>query len=204
MTDDRLARLALSKLGEPGDLRLGGLVAELGAARLYDALLAGRDAGGLQGDIAARLEGIDPQRDLDRAGRRGIRWIVPGDPEWPTQLDDLEAGEPLQEMGGVPLGLWVRGPLQLHELVDPVAIVGCRSATTYGTDQAAELAAGLARAGSAVISGAAFGIDQAAHRGALAGDGPTVAVLACGVDRAYPAAHQQLLDHLADHLFDPG
>ena len=102
-------------------------------------------------------------------------------------------------MGGVPLGLWVRGPLQLHELVDPVAIVGCRSATTYGTDQAAELAAGLARAGSAVVSGAAFGIDQAAHRGALAGDGPTVAVLACGVDRAYPAAHQQLLDHLAGH-----
>jgi DNA processing protein len=199
MTDDRLARLALSKLGEPGDLRLGGLVGELGAARLYDALLAGRDARGMQKDIAARLEGIDPQRDLDRAGRLGIRWIVPGDPEWPTQLDDLEAGEPLQEMGGVPLGLWVRGPLQLHELVDPVAIVGCRSATTYGTDQAAELAAGLARAGSAVVSGAAFGIDQAAHRGALAGDGPTVAVLACGVDRAYPASHQQLLDHLADH-----
>ena len=108
MTDDRLARLALSLLGEPGDLRMAGLVAELGAARLYDALL----------------------RDLDRAGRRGIRWIVPGDAEWPTPLDDLEAGEPLQEMGGVPLGLWVRGPLRLHELVDTVAIVGCRSATT--------------------------------------------------------------------------
>ena len=56
---------------------------------------------------------------------------------------------------------------------------------------AGEIAAGLARAGSAVVSGAAFGIDQAAHRGALAGDGPTVAVLACGVDRAYPAAHQR-------------
>ena len=199
MTDDRLARLALSLLGEPGDLRMTGLVAELGAARLYDALLADRDPRGVLTDVAARLESIDPERHLDRAGRRGIRWIVPGDAEWPTPLDDLEAGEPLQEMGGVPLGLWVRGPLQLHELVDQVAIVGCRSATTYGTDQAAELAAGLARAGSAVVSGAAFGIDQAAHRGALAGDGPTVAVLACGVDRAYPASHQQLLDHLAGH-----
>jgi DNA processing protein len=199
MTDDRLARLALSLLGEPGDLRMAGLVAELGATRLYDALLAARDPRGVLTDVAARLEGIDPERDLDRAGRLGIRWIVPGDPEWPSSVDDLEAGEPLQEMGGVPLGLWVRGPVRLHELVDPVAIVGCRSATTYGTDQAAELAAGLARAGSAVVSGAAFGIDQAAHRGALAGDGPTVAVLACGVDRAYPAAHQQLLDHLAGH-----
>ena len=56
----------------------------------------------------------------------------------------------------------------------------------------------LARAGSPVVSGAAFGIDQAAHRGALAAGGLTVAVLACGVDRAYPAAHRGLLDHLAD------
>ncbi len=199
MSDDRLARLALSRLGEPGDLRMAGLVAELGAVPLFEALLADRDPRGVLTDVAARLEGIDPARDLEHAHRRGIRWIVPGDSEWPPALDDLEAGEPLQEMGGVPLGLWVRGPLRLGELADPVAIVGCRSATTYGTDQAAELAAGLARAGSAVVSGAAFGIDQAAHRGALAEDGPTVAVLACGVDRAYPAAHLQLLNHLADH-----
>jgi DNA processing protein len=92
----------------------------------------------------------------------------------------------------------VRGPLDLAELTAPVAVVGSRSATSYGTEVAAELSAGLARSGSAVVSGAAFGIDQAAHRGALAGGGPTVAVLACGVDRAYPAAHQRLLDHLAD------
>ncbi len=197
--NDRLARLALSMTVEPADLRVAGLVAELGAARLYDVLKAQGNPRGVLTDAAPRLASIDPERDLERATRRGFRWVVPGDAEWPTALDDLEAGEPLQEMGGVPLGLWVRGPLRLDELADPVSIVGCRSATTYGTDQAAELAAGLARAGAAVVSGAAFGIDQAAHRGALAGDGRTVAVLACGVDRAYPAAHQQLLDHLADH-----
>ena len=144
---------------------MAGLVAELGAVRLYEALLADRDPRGVLTDVPPGSRSIDPERDLERAGRLGIRWVVPGDPEWPTPLDDLEAGEPLQEMGGVPLGLWVRGPLRLHELADPVAVVGCRSATTYGTDQAAELAAGLARAGSAVVSGAAFGIDQAAHRG---------------------------------------
>jgi DNA processing protein len=104
----------------------------------------------------------------------------------------------LQGLGGAPLGLWVRGPLRLDALREPVAVVGSRSATTYGTDVAAELGAGLARAGTAVVSGAAFGIDQAAHRGALAGDGPTVAVLACGVDRAYPTAHRALLDHIGD------
>ena len=62
---------------------------------------------------------------------------------------------------------------------------------------AAGIAADLAGAGQTVVSGAAFGIDQAAHRGSLAMGGPTVAVLACGVDRAYPAAHKPLLDHLA-------
>lgn len=199
MTDDRLARLALSRLGEPGNLRLTALVAEAGAVRIYDELLAGRDARGLRTDVSARLEGIDPAADLERAARLGIRWLVPGDPEWPAGLDDLEGSEPLQGMGRAPLGLWVRGPLRLDALPSPVAIVGSRSATTYGTDVAAELAAGLARAGCAVVSGAAFGIDQAAHRGALAADGPTVAVLACGVDRAYPAAHRRLLDHLAEH-----
>ena len=80
MNDDRLARLALSQLGEPGDLRMAGLVAELGAARLYEALLADRDPRGVLTDVAARLESIDPERDLDRAGRLGIRWIVPRDP----------------------------------------------------------------------------------------------------------------------------
>jgi DNA processing protein len=197
--DERLARLALSRLGEPGGLRMAGLVAEVGAETLYAKLLSGRDAHGMRNDVAARLAHIEPERDLDRAVRRGIRWIVPGDPEWPPSLDDLDAAAPLQALGGAPLGLWVRGPLRLDTLPTPVAVVGSRSATTYGTEVAAELGAGLARAGATVVSGAAFGIDQAAHRGALAADGPTVAVLACGVDRAYPASHQQLLDHVGEH-----
>jgi DNA processing protein len=199
MIEDRLARLALSRLGEPGSLKMAALTAELGPSRLYAELRAGRDAHGLQTDIAARLDAMDPRRDLERATGRGFRWVVPGDDEWPPSLDDLDGCEPLHRMGRAPLGLWVRGPLRLDALSGPVAVVGSRSATTYGTDVAAELGAGLARAGSTVISGAAFGIDQAAHRGALAGSGPTVAVLACGIDRAYPAAHQRLLDHLAEY-----
>ena len=197
--DDRLARLALSQLVEPADLRVGGLVGELGAVRLLELLLDHQDVGGLQDEVRERVDVTDAARDLERADRRGFRWVVPGDEEWPDGLDDLDFAEPLQEMGRTPLGVWVRGPLRLHELPVPVAIVGSRSSTTYGEQVASELAAGLARSGSTVVSGAAFGIDQAAHRGALAGDGPTVAVLACGVDRAYPTAHQALLDHLAAH-----
>lgn len=195
--EERLARIALSRLTEPGDTRMAGVVAELGAVTVHDHLAGEREMGGVLTDLAARLATLDPGRDLAVAERLGIRFVVPGDEEWPDQLDDLTSAPPVQERGGPPMGLWVKGPLRLSELRRSVAVVGSRSATTYGADVAAELGAGLARAGHAVISGAAFGIDQAAHRGALAVDGPTVAVLACGVDRAYPAAHRNLLDHLA-------
>jgi DNA processing protein len=196
---ERLARVALARLTEPGDPRMTGLVAELGATRVHEHLAAERNVGGLLTDIAARLEAMDPARDLERAERLGIRFVVPGDEEWPRRVDDLVATAPVQDRGGVPLGLWVRGPLGLHELEPAVAVVGSRSATTYGADLAGDIGADLARAGQTVVSGAAFGIDQAAHRGALAAGGPSVAVLACGVDRAYPTAHKSLLDHLAAH-----
>jgi DNA processing protein len=174
------------------------LVAELGAVRVRDHLADERDDHtGLLKDVAVRLASLDPERDLATAERLGIRFVIPGDPEWPEPVDDLGDAPTVQDRGGPPLGLWVKGPVRLDQLADAVAVVGSRSATTYGADVAAELGAGLARHGLPVVSGAAFGIDQAAHRGALALDGPTVAVLACGVDRAYPVAHTALLDHLA-------
>ncbi|WP_435744669.1 DNA-processing protein DprA [Nocardioides sp. SYSU DS0663] len=197
MSDERLARVALGRLGEPGDPRIGGLVAELGATLLHERLLAELDLAGLRSDLALRLDETDPVRDLEVAERLGIRFVIPGDDEWPEQVDDLGRAGQVQGRGGPPLGLWVRGPLPLDALGASVAVVGSRSATTYGAEVAATLSATLAAASAPVVSGAAFGIDQAAHRGALAADGPTVAVLACGVDRAYPAAHRNLLQHLA-------
>lgn len=195
-TAERLARAALSRFSEPGDPRLSSLVAELGAVPVHEHLLAERDLGGLLTEMAARLAATEPERDLAQADRLGIRFVIPTDDEWPVQVDDLVSAEPVQNVGGPPLGLWVKGPLRLDAMGKSVSIVGSRSATTYGADVAAEIGAVVARSGVAVISGAAFGIDQAAHRGALAAGGPSVAVLACGVDRAYPAAHKSLLDHL--------
>lgn len=200
MTDrDRLARVALGRLGEPGDPRVAGLVAELGAVLVHDRILAEHELGGVRTDMASRLADADPARDLEIADRLGIRFVIPGDDEWPAQLDDLLGAGEVQGRGGPPLGLWVKGPARLDALADSVAIVGSRSATTYGADVAASIAGSVAHAGPAVVSGAAFGVDQAAHRGALGGGGLTAAVLACGVDRAYPAAHRNLLDHLATH-----
>ena len=195
--DDRLARAALSRISEPGDLRITRLVNELGAATVYGGLRLERDLEGVLTDVAARLVAVDPGRELEQAARLGVRFVVPGDPEWPHQLDALAAAALLHRLGGVPLGLWVRGPLRLDELDRSVAVVGSRSATTYGAGVAADVAARTARAGFVVVSGAAFGIDQAAHRGAVAAGGRSVAVLACGADRVYPAAHRALIDHLA-------
>ena len=197
---DRLARLALSKVFEPGEARVAQLVLGLGAERLLTALRDHEDVAGLLADASERLpQADDVHRDLERAARLGIRWVVPGDAEWPCSLDDLDMAETLDRTGGAPLGLWVRGPARLSEISAPVAIVGARSATTYGESAAAELAADVARAGSVVISGAAYGIDQAAHRGTLAARGQTIAVLACGADRIYPSAHRDLLAQLTQH-----
>ncbi|HET6692751.1 MAG TPA: DNA-processing protein DprA [Pedococcus sp.] len=196
---ERVARAALSRLSEPGDVRLTTLVGRLGANRVYELLRDEQDVAGVYTDVAARLRGLDPARELADAAGKGIRFVCPEDDEWPRDLDDLDRAEPLQERGGAPLGLWVKGPRRLDEVCrSAAAVVGSRSATTYGAAVASDLAAHLAEHGVCVVSGAAFGIDQAAHRGALAVKGLTVAVLACGVDRAYPSAHRGLLDYIAE------
>lgn len=196
---ERAARVVLSRVGEPGDPRLTGLVAELGAEVVLTSLQEQGAGGELREDLVARLAGVDVAAELENAERRGIRLLTPADDEWPPALTDLAHAPTLHERGGVPIALWAKGPARLDQIASPaVAVVGSRSATTYGADVAGEIGAVLAESGHTVVSGAAFGIDQAAHRGALAARGPTVAVLACGVDRAYPAAHRQLLDYIAD------
>ncbi|MGH8967944.1 MAG: DNA-processing protein DprA, partial [Actinomycetes bacterium] len=170
---ERIARVALSRLSEPGDPRLAALVDQLGANRVYQLLRDEEDLAGVYTDVAARLRGLDPERELTQANARGIRFVCPEDDEWPSGLADLDRAEPVQKRGGAPLGLWAKGPLRLDEAcLRSAALVGSRSATSYGANVAGEIAAHLAGEGFTVVSGAAFGIDQAAHRGALAAKGP--------------------------------
>ncbi|WP_307826770.1 DNA-processing protein DprA [Streptomyces pactum] len=116
--------------------------------------------------------------------------MCPGDLDWPRQLDDLADARPI--------GLWVRGSASLRLwALRSVALVGARACSDYGTHMASVLGAGLAERGWAVVSGAAHGVDAAAHRGALAAGGATVAVLASGVDVAYPRAHTVLIERMA-------
>jgi DNA processing protein len=177
--EERLARVALNSLGEPGDPRLARLLEVMGAQELCDRLRDDVDLAGIRSDASERLTGLDPRRILDNGRSLGMRFVVPGDPEWPDAFDDLARVEPLHGLAGPPVGVWVRGPRSLAEVTrEAVAVVGSRSATTYGTDIAAALGSELGRAG-------------------LAARAPTVAVLACGVDRHYPAAHRELLEHIA-------
>ena len=133
-----------------------------------------------------RLSGVPSEMDLARFHRDGIRLVCPGEPEWPTQLDTLGAARPY--------ALWLRGEADLRYCcLRSVSIVGARAATAYGAHVCTEMAAALGERGWTVISGGAYGIDGCAHRGALAADGVTIAVLACGVDRTYPPGHRDLL-----------
>lgn len=194
--EERLARLAVSQVLEPGDHRITGLVSALGAVRVLEMLRTG-EHNLPRLDVAARLAQLDPARQLEAGMKRGMRYVVQGDPEWPQQLEPLDDVAPLHERTGCPPGLWVRGPLSLDCLTKSVAIVGARAATTYGADTASAIAADVGRAGYAVVSGGAYGIDIAAHRGALSASAPTVAILACGADRIYPPSHGKLFEVLA-------
>lgn len=140
---------------------------------------------------APRLDGLDPRRELRVLARLGGALVVPGDPGWPTGVDDLGVS--------APLCLWVRGAPDLAALSRrSVAVVGARACTDYGRYVTGDVAAGLVGRGFTVVSGGAYGIDAAAHRGALAADGATVAFLAGGVDRFYPAGNADLLHAVAD------
>ena len=190
---ERVARAALTWVAEPGDQAMGALLRVCDPAEVVTALVEGRaprlgDAASIPRldralqRWAARLGDVPPEPALGRWRRNGIRLVIPGDAEWPGQLDVLGDARPW--------GLWVRGHADLRfACLRSVSVVGTRAATGYGAHVCGELAIPLAEAGWTIVSGGAFGIDGCAHRAALAVHGTTVAVLACGVDRDYPLGH---------------
>ncbi|TYC99502.1 DNA-protecting protein DprA [Arthrobacter echini] len=210
-----LARAALSRLFEPSDTVGLGLVATVGPV---DALRIARSELAVGGEIrrslrellgsadgprdplqdslarwAPRVPELAPERDLATLRRLAGRLVTPETDEWPVALDDLQ--------GGTPICLWVRGTQAIPPQARLASVVGSRDSTPYGSSVTTELSAGLVTRGYGVVSGGAYGIDAQAHRAALASasdhGSPTIAVLAGGIDRYYPAGNEELLRTIA-------
>src|SRR5687768_8223777 len=207
----RRARAWLSRATEPGTIDFWRFVEAVGPVEAARLVRAGRAPERIRSLLGARAQQDETLADLRRAERCEARLIVPEDDEWPAlplhaltvavadEPDDHKHQSDRTLAPVPPVALWVRGPARLDELVErSVAIVGSRASTAYGEHVAGELGHQLGERGWTVVSGGAFGIDAAAHRGALAADAPTVAVLSCGVDRPYPAAHGALFHRITE------
>jgi DNA processing protein len=137
--------------------------------------------------VRARRE-VEAEAELDLCRRSGVRVVVQGDDGYPPKL---------AEIPDPPSLLYVRGSVEPADQI-AIALVGSRKCTPYGLRIAERLASSLARVGLTVVSGLARGIDAAAHRGALAAGGRTIAVLANGLGEVYPPEHEGLAREVAD------
>ena len=192
--DERSARTVLSLVAAPNDASTGRLVGRVGAVELLRLADADGAVPGLD-QIAAtvwreRLHTVSSAETLATQmatfERQGLRVLIPGEKDWPVALNDLGAR--------TPYALWTRGETALlaKPLADRITLTGARASTAYGDHMAIELASDLALSGRVVVAGGAYGIEAVAHQSALATGGRTIAVLAGGVDRAYPAGHTDL------------
>lgn len=130
------------------------------------------------------------EAELSKAQRLGVRIICPDDGSYPPLL---------RQIPDPPSVLFVKGTIEPRDL-NAIAIVGSRKCSFYGREQAERFAALLAGAGFTVISGGARGVDSHAHKGALQhGQGRTIAVLGCGVDRVYPPENEVLFEQITQH-----
>ncbi|WP_156759580.1 DNA-processing protein DprA [Microbacterium karelineae] len=192
---ERVARVAWSVLIEPGDRVAGERIARLGAAGALDGL-----AEAARGGDRELAQAVDRWRSrwdpalvtaaIAEGARREMRLLVPGDAAWPEAFDVLGPH--------APVALWVRGDPAALVGAATIGMVGARAATPYGEHVAADIAGDLAAGGATIVSGAAYGIDGAAHRAALSAGGRTVAFVAGGADRVYPAGHANLFAQIAE------
>jgi len=173
-----LHRAHLSVTSDPDDAAVAKLIAEHGIVDAFPA------------ETVEQIEASATIAAMQLAVRSGVTMLIPGDAIYPAGLSDLEAP---------PVMLWMRGnDSAVAALSNFVSLGGSRAATGYGEHLTMEMSAGLVEQGFTVVSGAGYGVNGMAHRAAIAGGGITVAFLAGGLDRFYPAGHDSLLHRIVE------
>lgn len=189
LTDDvKIQRLALFSAIEAGNAYWARQVAEFGIAMVYEHLALGLYDATKFGAISQAINTFNADESLAAIAQSGGVFITPEDLGWPMRVNQLAIP---------PLGLIVKGDISI--LNNPsLAIVGTRNPTPYGVRLAGDFAAGFVDRQWDIISGGAYGIDTAAHRGALVAEGRTIAVIASGIDVQYPAGNARLFDEICE------
>jgi DNA processing protein len=189
LTDNvKIQRLALFSAIEAGNSYWARQVAEFGIAMVYEHLALGLYDATKFGAISQAINTFNADESLAAIAQSGGVFITPEDLGWPMRVNQLAIP---------PLGLIVKGDISI--LNNPsLAIVGTRNPTPYGVRLAGDFAAGFVDRQWDIISGGAYGIDTAAHRGALVAEGRTIAVIASGIDVQYPAGNARLFDEICE------
>jgi DNA processing protein len=224
-SNEARALAGLVRVCEPPNASLALFVSRVGPVAAWKGVLDRRAPSAVLAATAARTQNVTQEvliaraeHDLLTAATVGARLIGPGDRSWPAEAVESFEGALARGVRGAgpPIALYVRGRTLADLPGNGITIVGSRASSGYGQRVAGEMAHELACRGLTVISGAALGIDSSAHRAALVAarsvdvkavpatsipysvQPATVAVLACGIDRAYPESNRALLDATAE------
>lgn len=201
LTNERTARIALAHATLPGDALTQRLIAGYGCAETVQFALTGNRPEGITDlgfeswlrGVAPHLSGTEVEQVLTKTETLGLTVLTPDNPQW--QASGLTV------LGQrAPLALWARGDTTLlaAPLGKRVGITGARAASFYGIHVTEDFTADLTRTDHTIVSGAAYGVDGAAHRTALATGGHTIAVMAGGLERPYPAGHSELIERIGN------
>ena len=183
-----LARAQLFSAIEGGSIAWAEEISKLGPIEVRDRLLSGDYSAASK--VTERLKSNSGEEVLAQITNAGAFILTPEDVDWPVALNDLAAP---------PIALLIKGQREnLTHLENSISIVGTRNPTSYGVRIAGDFGVGVADHEWAVVSGCAIGIDAAAHKGCLVGEGITVAVLGGGFNKNYPATHERLFAEISE------
>ncbi len=182
-------RLALLSAIEPGTHFWTRELLSHGIEELHARIIGGAYDPIKYANIIDRVSRFNADTEFAKIQSAGAFLLTPEDSDWPIRVDDLESP---------PIALIVKGRRDLF--TNPsLAIVGTRNPTPYGTRIAGDFAAGFVDREWDIVSGGAYGIDSAAHRGALVAEGRTIAVIASGIDTPYPSGNSRLFDEICEN-----